>query len=48
MPIKAVGKPTQAISNSPMRAPPADSQSPFTTRFVLVPIKVRVPPRTAA
>ena len=49
-PISAAGTPTQETSNMPK--PPESgisvSSMPCTTRLVLVPINVQVPPRIAA
>ncbi len=44
----ANGSPTLPISHSPMEPMPASSMSPDTTRFVDVPMRVTVPPTTAA
>ena len=44
----SIGKPKMAMSNIPSGARPVSLHMPATTRFVLVPMSVHVPPRIAA
>ena len=46
-PAAATANPAGAISNSPMPGMPRSISRPLTTRLVLVPISVQVPPRIA-
>ena len=48
MPTIATGRPMAAKPNRPKPLPVASINMPLTTRLVLVPISVQVPPRMAA